>query len=269
MRRSLAILLVLLSSAVAFGKNEPIVLVWPSDSPALRLTFDKFRQQGTYSGQNVYLSDVTVENLTEKLIPHATFTVNFFDKNKIRIGQGTLLIADLDAKESARMQFQFNSVGIPSTLSLSARKDMLTLPGPKTVSLRVVSVPPGAKLKVDGQDGGLTPVLVRLTVGVHQLDLLKEGYAPGSTPVEITPDELPGGSITIELGGLSGDTVELRDGTVLLGDVISMSMTEVAVRVDGNDKTYPRNQVKKIILVERITEQRPAVVQPAPSAQSK
>ncbi len=265
MRRFLAILLVLLPSAVAFGKNEPIVLLWPPESPALRLTFDKFRQQGTYSGQNVYLSDVTVENLTEKLIPRATFTVNFFDKNKIRIGQGTLLVADLDAKQSARVQFEFNSVGIPSSLTLSAKKDMLTPPGPKTISLRVVSVPQGAKLKVDGQDSGVTPVLVRLTVGVHQLDLAKEGYASGSTPIEVTADELPGGSITVELGGLSGDTVELRDGTVLLGDVISMSMTEVVVRVDGSDKSYPRNQVKKIMLVERGTEQRPAVIQPAPN----
>ena len=130
-------------------------------------------------------------------------------------------------------------------------------------------MPPGANLKVDGVDAGITPVMVRLSVGTHQLDLTKEGYAPGTTPVDVTPDELPGGSITIELGSISRDTVELRDGSVLLGDVISMSMTEVVVRSDGKDQNIPRNQVKKMILVERVIQQQPAIVQPAPAAQPK
>jgi hypothetical protein len=113
---------------------------------------------------------------------------------------------------------------------------MLISPGAKTVLLKVVSVPPGAKLKVDGQDAGTTPVMVRFAVGMHTLDLTKEGYAPGSTPMEVTPEELPGGSITVELGGLSRDTVELRDGTMILGDVISMSMTQIVVRATGKTK---------------------------------
>jgi hypothetical protein len=91
----------------------------------------------------------------------------------------------------------------------------------------------------------------------------KKGYAPGSTPLEVTPDELPGGSITVELGGLSRDTVELRDGTVLLGDVLSMSLTSVVVSVDGKEQTLERNQVKKMMLVERQITQQPVVIQPA------
>jgi hypothetical protein len=106
-------------------------------------------------------------------------------------------------------------------------------------------------------------------VGTHTLDLAKQGYAPGTTPVEITSDELPGGSVTIELGGLSRDTVELRDGTVLLGDLISMSMTAVVVRVDGIDQTYERNRVKRILLVAREVTQQPAIIQPAPSQPQK
>jgi hypothetical protein len=54
-----------------------------------------------------------------------------------------------------------------------------------------------------------------------------------------------------ELGGLSTDTVELRDGTIALGDIMSMSMTQVMLRVDGKDQKYDRSQVKKIMLVER------------------
>jgi PEGA domain len=251
----LCVFLVLLSALPAAAKNEPITMLWPPESPALKLTFDKFRQQGSYSGQSTYLSDVTVENLTGKQIPRAFFMVYFLDKNKVRIGQGTLLVADLDAHQSAKVQFQFNSVGIPASLTLSAKNEML---GPKTIPLKIISVPSGALLKIDGSEAGMTPVIVRFTVGMHQLDLTKEGYSDGHTPIDVTNDELPGGSITVELGGLSRDTVELRDGTVILGDVISMSMTEVVVRVNGKDESYARNLIKKIMLVERATVTAPA-----------
>lgn len=247
------------------AKNEPnIIMMWPTDKPALKLTFERFRQMGTYVGQSTYVSDVTVVNLTDKQIPRASFNVYFMDKNRVRIGEGLLMVSDLEAGQAAKIQFQFNSVGVPATLGLSARKDMLASPGAKTIPLRILSVPAGAKLKVDGQETGITPVIVRLTVGTHQLDLAKEGYAPGNTPLEVTADELPGGSITIELGGLSRDTVELRDGSVVLGDVISMSMTQVVVRVEGNDRTIDRNQVKKMMLVERVVTQQPPVTQAVP-----
>jgi hypothetical protein len=109
---------------------------------------------------------------------------------------------------------------------------MLATPSEKTIPVRILSVPPGATLKVDRKDSGITLVMVQVTVGAQQLELAKEGYAPGNTPLDVTPDELPGGSITVELGGLSRDTVELRDGTVMLGNVICMSMTEVVVHVE-------------------------------------
>lgn len=254
---------VLVSTLSAFGKNEPIVKLWPPENPGLKLTFDKFRQEGSYVGQGTYVTDVTVENLTDKEISRAAFTVYFLDKNKTRIGQGTMQFAELDPHQSIKMQFVFNSMGMPASLTLSAKM------GPKTIPLKIVSVPEGAKLKVDGQDSGITPVVARLTVGSHQLELTKDGYATGNTPVEVTADELPGGSITIELGGLSRDTVELRDGTTLLGDVISMSMTEVVVRTDGKDQSYPRNQVKKIMLVERVVQERPVMTEPTPANQPK
>jgi hypothetical protein len=261
-----SLLTVLAGCTVLSAKSDPpIVMLWPPENPVLKLIFDKFHQQSSYAGQNYYVSDVTVENLTNKQIPRASFTVYFFNKAKVRIGEGLLQVSDLEAVQSAKIQFQFNSVGIPSSLALSPRKEMLA----KTIPLKIVSVPPGAKLRVDGEDIGVTPVMGRFTVGTHQLDLTKEGYAPGSTPLEVTSDELPGGSITVELGGLSRDTIELRDGTVLLGDLISISMKEVVVRVDGKDQTYSRNQIRKIMLVERVVEQTPAVSQTAPAAQQR
>jgi len=54
------------------------------------------------------------------------------------------------------------------------------------------------------------------------------------------------------LGGLSQDTVILRDNTVVAGDVISVNMKEVVVSVAGQQQKIDRNRVAKIMLVERL-----------------
>jgi hypothetical protein len=243
----------------------PIVMLWPDQtSPTLRLSFEKFVQLASYNSQLSLESHVLIENLSGKRIPLASFTVYLLDKDKVRIGNGSLNFSDLDPGQQEKLVFQVRSLGVPITLSLVAHNDAEGIPTSlKTVPLKVVSVPPGAALKVDGRDEGITPTTVHLTVGNHTLAFSKEGYASGSTPVDIKPDEAPGGSISFELGGLSRGNLELRNGTVLQGDVLSVNMMQVVVRVDGQDQTYDRNQVRKIILVERETAQQPAVVQPA------
>ena len=268
--RTLLILLVLVNAlAMAFAKkpDPDLVMFWPNaDKPTLKLTFAKFEQIGSYLGQMNLSTTVTVENMTSNPIPRASFTVYLLDKQSVRVGDCVLRVNDLGPHQSAKMSLQVSSVGLPATISLSARNDTSGVPTSlKTIALKVISVPPGAILKVDGQESGTTPRTVNLTIGPHNLEFKKEGYAVSSTPVEVSADDLPGGSISVELGGLSRDTLELRDGTVLLGDAISLSMTSVVMRVDGKDQAYPRNQVKKIMLVERETVQQPAVVQPAPT----
>jgi hypothetical protein len=185
-------------------------------------------------------------------------SVRLLDKQKVRIGDGVLRITDLGPNESTKIAFQFFTTGLPTSLSLAAHDDSTGVPTSlKTLPLKIVSVPPGAKLRVDGQDAGTTPKVLNLLVGTHILEFSKDGFAPGSTPVDITPDEAPGGSVTFELGGLSRDTVQLRDGTSVLGDVISVSMTSVVLRINGEDHSYDRNSVAKIALVERQTVQQP------------
>lgn len=267
MKRVAAVfLLVLLPVLSLLAKNDPpIVLLWPNqNSPSLKLTFGRFNQLAAYNGQLSLESDVLIQNMTGKRIPQASFTVYMMDKGGVRIGSGTLSVNDLDAGQQAKIAFQVMSVGIPSTLKLVARNDAAGIPtSTKTVPLKVISVPPGATLKADGQDVGITPVTVALAVGSHTLSFSKEGYATGSTPVEIKADDAPGGNITLELGGLARDNVELREGTVLQGDVMSLSMTTVVVRVDGKDQSYDRNQVRKILLVERMNAPPAAEAQPA------
>jgi hypothetical protein len=148
-------------------------------------------------------------------------------------------------------------------LVLSAHKDAQGIPDATgVVPLKIISVPAGATLKVDRQDRGATPALGNLLVGTHVLELSKDGFAPATSPVDFKPDEMEGGSITIELGGLSQHLIELRDGTALTGDAISLSLTDVVFRVEGKDTEYDRNQVKRIMLVERVISKQPAVVQP-------
>ena len=47
------------------------------------------------------------------------------------------------------------------------------------------------------------------------------------------------------------NTVELRDGTVVNGDVQYIDATSVVVTVGGEGQKFPRNQVKRILLIER------------------
>ncbi|HLX84811.1 MAG TPA: PEGA domain-containing protein [Terriglobales bacterium] len=136
-------------------------------------------------------------------------------------------------------------------MSISARNNGGLPTSLKTIPMTVISVPAGASLKVDDKDEGLTPARINVGIGTHQLELKKEGFAVATTPLEVAPDEAPGGSITITLGGLSDDTVELRDGTILTGEVESMTLESVVVVVQGQRQKLERNQVKKMFLVER------------------
>ena len=159
-------------------------MYWPSQvKPTLNVTFNTFRQAGDYGGKRTLLSDVVVQNVSDKPIPHASFTVYLLDKEKVRIGNGVLVFDDLAPGESTRVQFQCSTVGVPVTLALAAHRDAEGIPSAnKVVPLKIISVPAGAKLTVDEKDEGVTPALVNLTVGTHKVDLHKDGFAPATTP---------------------------------------------------------------------------------------
>ena len=229
-----------------------IVMFWPNqDNAILKLTFSRFQNMGTYGGQMTLVSNVVVQNLSTKLIPRASFSVALLDKDRVRVGNGNLVIDDLSAGESAKVQFQCESAGAPAVLSISARNNGGVPVSLKTIPMTVISVPAGASLKVDDKDEGLTPAKINVGVGTHQLELRKEGFAVGTTPLEVAPDEAPGGSITITLGGLTDDTIELRDGSILTASVLSMTLESVVIEVNGQRQTLDRNSIKKIFLVER------------------
>jgi hypothetical protein len=119
------------------------------------------------------------------------------------------------------------------------------------VSTTVNSVPQGALLRVDGKEVGTTPKIVEVSIGKHVLEFSKEGFNSGKFPLEITSRDASGGSVSYELGSAAHDTVELRDGSVLSGDLVSVSGMQVVVRIGGNAQTFDRNQIKRILLTER------------------
>jgi hypothetical protein len=243
--------LLIVASALSFAKKPDLIMMWPPENPTLKLTFGAFHEMGSYAGKMTLVSDVTVQNLTAKVMPRASFNVSLLDRNNVRLGNGLLIIEDLNPGQSAKVQFQCTSVGQPAMLNLAANNSGGVPTSTKAIPIMIVSVPPGATLKVDGQAMGMTPVTVRMLGGTHNLELHKEGYADAKTPLDVNPDELPGGSITITLGGLASDTIELRDGSILNGDVISMSLESVVINVQGKEQTFDRNRIKKMFLVER------------------
>jgi hypothetical protein len=121
----------------------------------------------------------------------------------------------------------------------------------KTISITVNSVPQGADLKVDGTAAGITPKVVKISPGKHVLEFAKEGFNTGRFPLEMGPDDASGGSVSFELGTSAHDTIELRDGSVLIGDLVTVSGMEIVIKVGGADQRLNRNQVKRILLVER------------------
>jgi hypothetical protein len=229
--------------------------MWPdSGTPVLRFNFGKFKEIGGVASQHTYVSDTTAENLWGKNISDATFSLYLFDKNKTRVGEGYITLSNVGPGQTIRFQTTIQSSGSPVSLSLSARslpRELGPVAPARKVSITINSVPQGAFVKVDGTDLGTTPKIAQLSVGSHKLDFSKEGYNTGTFPLEIGPDDASGGSVSYELGTSAHDTIELRDGTVLSGDLLSLDAADVTLRVGGSAQHFERNQVKRILLVER------------------
>ena len=244
--------------SLAGAKDTPgQTIVWPEEGkPVVRFVFGKFKEGTAFGHEHNYTCDTTAQNLWDKKISDAVFTLYLFDKNNVRIGEGYVQVSNAAPGEMIKFQTTFHAAGVPVTLKLVPQ----TLPAelrpkapPRTIGITINSVPQGAALKVDGEDSGTTPKIVRVAPGKHLLEFSKEGFNPGKFPLEIGQDDTSGGSVSYELGTLSHDTVELRDGSVLVCDIESMSATDVVVSVGGAVQRIDRNKIKRMLLVERDT----------------
>lgn len=232
----------------AAAKEIPFqVVTWPeSGSTIVRFTFSKFKEMGAIGKERTYITDTIAENVSDKPIGDASFSLYVFDKNKARIGEGYIHLSNVGASQTVKFQLTLSASGTPASLAVSTAAQRNT-----TVSVTVNSVPQGALLKVDGKEAGTTPKIIEATVGKHVLEFAKEGFNTGKFPLEITSRDASGGGVSYELGSAAHDTIELRDGSVLSGDLVAVTGMQVQVRIGGNTQTFDRNQVKRILLTER------------------
>ena len=245
-RISAFVLFMAIACSSGAAKDIPFqVITWPdSGPPAVRFTFSKFKEIGGMGKERTYITETVAENLSGKTITNANFSLYVFDKNNARIGEGYVNLTNVSAGQTVKFQITLSASGTPASLAV-------TTSAPRTVSITVNSVPQGAVLKVDGKDAGTTPKIIEVAIGKHILEFSKEGFNPGKFPLEITSRDASGGSVSYELGSAAHDTIELRDGSVLSGDLVSVVGMQVQVRIGGNTQTFDRNQVKRILLTER------------------
>jgi len=241
-------LAVLLFAVPSFAKETLLqVIDWPtSGTPVLRFTFSKFKSLPEMGRLHGYVMDTTAENLSSRVIPSARFSIYLFDKNKVRVGEDVIAVTNVGPGETVKFETTVNASGQPASITLRE----LTAAA-KTISITINSSPQGATLSVDGAQAGPTPRLITVGAGHHSLTFTKDGFKDGSFPLDISQNDVSGGSVTFELGAAAYDTVELRDGSVLSGDLVSVSGMDVEIRVGGAIQHIDRNKVKRVLLVQR------------------
>jgi len=261
--RKLIWIVPLLLWAVSSAPAADTVLTWPPSGTdtLLRFTVGKLRQINSVSGQSDYLGEALAENISANAIPSASFYLYLLDKNGKRVGEGYLEVTNLAAGQRAKIPVSAHALG--SFTSMELQPQHLPSDEPMKIKMSITSVPSGASLKLDSQASGLTPEVVSIAPGKHVLEFSKEGYATESTPVEIGENAMPG-SVEMELNPLTLDTVVLRDGTVLLGNLVSVSGTGVNINVKGKPTKLDRSRVARIVLGQR----KPSAGAPAASKSS-
>lgn len=244
-RKPISMITLLLLAASAFAADT--VLIWPPDGKdaIVRFSVGKLRQVSSASGQSDYLGEALAENLSAKMIPSASFYLYLLDKSGKRVGEGYLEVTNIAAGQRAKIPVSVHTMG--SYASMELQPQHLPSDEPFKVKMRITSVPPGASFKLDSQESGVTPQMLPIAPGKHVLEFNKEGYAAASTPVEVVENSMPG-SVEIELNPLTLDTVVLRDGTTLVGDVVSMNATAVNINVKGKPAKLDRTRVARIVL---------------------
>jgi len=238
----------MLLASSALAKDVPLqVIEWPATgTPILRFSFSKPKQFTGMGTSREFSLDTTAQNLSAKLIPAAHFTIYLFDKNKVRIGQEVISVENVAPGESVKFQTNILASGTPVAISLEDAGSTA-----RSVSMTVNSSPQGAMLKVDGNEAGPTPRMINVGVGKHILTFSKEGFNTGNFPLEISAADVSGGSVNYELGAAAFDTIEMRDGSVLNGDLVSISGLDVEFRVGGAIQHIDRNKIKRVMLVQR------------------
>jgi len=245
----IAVLLVVVAAS-AFSADT--ILTWPlsGEDAMLRFTVGKLRQVNSASGQTDYLGEAVAENLSTKAIPSASFYLYLLDKNGNRVGEGYLEVTNLAAGQKAKVPVSVHAMG--SFARMELKPQHLPSDEPVKIKMSITSVPAGASVKLDSQDSGVTPQILPVAPGKHTLELSKEGYATASTPLDVAENAMPG-SVQVELNPLTLDTIVMRDGTMLMGNVVSVTSTSVSLSAKGKTTRVERSRVARVVFGGRNT----------------
>jgi hypothetical protein len=248
LRSAIALAFFLLAAVHGFAKENPLQVVdWPdAGTPVLRFTFGKFKSLPSMGSLHGYVMDTTAQNLSDRVIASKRFSVYLFDKNHVRVGEDVVAVSNIGPGETVKFETTVSTSGQPVSLTLREIASAV-----RTISMTVNSTPEGATLSVDGKLAGITPRMIALSAGHHVLSFAKEGFNNGTFPLDVSANDVSGGSISFDLGSAAHDSIELRDGTVLTGDLVSISGMDIEVRAGGSIQHLDRNKVKRILLVER------------------
>ena len=240
---------ILLLSVPAWAKDAPPLqtIDWPaSGTVVVRFTFGKFKDLPGMGSLHAYVMDTTAQNLSPRRIANEEFKVYLFDKNKVRIGEDAIGLSNVGPGETVKFETTVTTSGAPVSVSLEEIAQAT-----KTITMTVNSTPQGAMLKLDGTEVGTTPRMITVGAGRHTLVFTKEGFAAGTFPLEISRNDVSGGTVSFELGASAFDSIEMRDGSVLNGDLVSMEGMDVEIRVGGVLQHIDRNKIKRVMLVVR------------------
>ncbi|HYG99156.1 MAG TPA: hypothetical protein VD837_08490 [Terriglobales bacterium] len=142
-------------------KGQPTVLSWPAaEKPVVRFTLGPIVKLGSSNGNNGYDIDVKAENLWDKSIDNAVFLLQFFDAERVRVGEREMHLRQIGAGEVAKFRMTVGTIGDPVSMRLIAQEvpaELQNFALPKSIQLTVYSVPSGAELKLDSKLIGSTP----------------------------------------------------------------------------------------------------------------
>ena len=151
---------------------------WPeSGQTVLDFSFSKFKDIGGMGKEHTYLTDTIAENVSDKTIGNANFSLYVFDKSDARIGEGYINLANVGPGQTVKFQITLSASGNPVSGAVSAS-------APRSLSITVNSVPQGAVLKVDGKEVGTTPKIIEVAIGKHVLEFSKEDFNSGKFPLK-------------------------------------------------------------------------------------
>jgi hypothetical protein len=239
----------LLVAVPALAKDAPPLqtIDWPANGTAVvRFTFGKFKELPGMGSLHGYVMDTTAQNLSPRRIANAEFKVYLFDKNKVRIGEDTIGLSNVGPGETVKFETTVTTSGAPVSVTLEEIAQAT-----KTITMTVNSTPQGAMLKLDGTEVGTTPRMITVGPGRHTLVFTKEGFAAGTFQLEISRNDVSGGTVSFELGASAFDSIEMRDGSVLNGDLVSIAGMDVEIRVGGVLQHIDRNKIRRVMLVVR------------------